>query len=41
MMNHPNIRWTQRADSFRKAFSRLKEAVELAKQRKLSDLEAL
>ena len=39
-MKHQNIRWTQRADSFRKAFSRLKEAVELARQRKLSDLEA-
>ncbi len=39
-MNHPNIRWKQRADSFRKAFSRLEEAVELAKQRELSDLES-
>ena len=39
-MNHPNIRWTQRSDSFRKAFSRLKEAMELARQRELSDLEA-
>ncbi len=39
-MKHQNIRWTQRADSFRKVFSRLKEAVELARQRKLSDLEA-
>ena len=25
-MKHQNIRWTQRADSFRKAFLRLKEA---------------
>ena len=38
-MNEPNTRWKQRADSFRKAFSRLKEAVELAKKRELSDLE--
>ncbi len=40
MKNHHNIRWTQRSDSFRKAFSRLKEAVELARHRELSDLEA-
>ncbi len=39
-MNHQNIRWTQRADSFLKAFLRLKEAVVLANQRELSDLEA-
>jgi nucleotidyltransferase substrate binding protein (TIGR01987 family) len=39
-MKHQNIRWTQRADSFRKAFSKLKEAMELARQRELSDLEA-
>lgn len=39
-MNTTNIRWHQRANSFKKAFSRLREAVELAKQRELSDLEA-
>ncbi len=39
-MNLPTNRWKQRADSFRKAFSRLKEAVDLAKKRELSDLEA-
>ena len=39
-MNLSNNRWKQRADSFRKAFTRLKEAVELAKKRELTDLEA-
>ena len=39
-MKDPNIRWKQRSDSFQKAFSRLEEAVELAKRRELSDLEA-
>ena len=38
-MNHQVPRWIQRADSFRKAFSRLKQAVDLAQQRELSDLE--
>ena len=33
-------RWIQRADSFRRAFLRLKEGVDLAQQRELSDLEA-
>jgi len=39
-MDYQANRWRQRADSFRKAFSRLKEGVDLARQRELSDLEA-
>ncbi len=39
-MNSSDVRWIQRADSFARAFSRLKNAVELAKQRQLSDLES-
>ena len=39
-MNSQNTRWIQRADSFRRAFSRLKQGVDLARQRELSDLEA-
>jgi hypothetical protein len=35
----PDIRWRQRFQSFRKAFGQLHSAAELAKQRKLSDLE--
>ena len=38
-MNTPDIRWIQRLDHFAKAFSQLKEAVELAQQRRLSRLE--
>ena len=33
-------RWVQRANSFERAFGRLRAAVELAEQRELSDLEA-
>ena len=39
MSNSPDIRWIQRLDHFAKAFSQLKEAVELAQQRRLSKLE--
>ena len=39
-MNSQEARWIQRANSFERAFSRLKAAVKLAEQRKLSDLEA-
>lgn len=39
-MNMSTIRWVQRAESFHKAFSRLREGVELARQRELSDLES-
>ena len=39
-MDYETSRWIQRADSFRKAFSRLKEGVDLARKRELSDLEA-
>ncbi len=38
-MNTPDIRWIQRLDHFAKAFSQLKEAVELSQQRRLSRLE--
>lgn len=38
-MNKPDIRWIQRFNNFTKAFSRLEEAVLLAKQRQLSELE--
>ena len=39
-MSNQNIRWIQRATHFDKAFSQLKEAVELAGRRRLSRLEA-
>ena len=39
-MKHQAPRWIQRADSFCRAFSRLKQGVDLARQRELSDLEA-
>lgn len=39
-MNASDIRWVQRAESFRSAFSRLQEGVELAQRRELSDLES-
>ncbi len=35
----PDIRWQQRFESFKKAFVQLKNAVDLAQQRPLSDLE--
>lgn len=38
-MSTPDIRWIQRLDHFSQAFLQLQEAVELAKQRKLSRLE--
>ena len=40
-MNNQVIRWIQRANNFDKAFSQLNEAVELARRRQLSKLEAL
>lgn len=39
-MSSQDIRWIQRSNNFDKAFSQLKEAVELAQQRQLSKLEA-
>lgn len=39
-MSSQDIRWIQRANQFNKAFSQLKEAVELAGRRQLSRLEA-
>ncbi len=39
-MTRLDIRWIQRANNFDKAFSQLKEAVELARSRQLSRLEA-
>jgi nucleotidyltransferase substrate binding protein (TIGR01987 family) len=39
-MKSQEVRWIQRANSFERAFGRLKSAVELAEQRELSDLEA-
>ena len=39
-MRSQEVRWIQRANSFGRAFNRLKAAVTLAEQRKLSDLEA-
>ena len=39
-MTKQDIRWIQRANNFDKAFSQLKEAVELARQHPLSKLEA-
>ena len=38
-MSPPDIRWIQRFDNFKRAFSRLSEACGLAGQRDLSDLE--
>jgi len=38
-MTLPDIRWIQRFNHFNKAFSQLKEAVELSGQRELSKLE--
>ncbi len=38
-MSNPDIRWRQRLQSFRKAFAQLDKAVDLAKERGLSDLE--
>ena len=40
MIKPDDIRWIQRFNNFIKAFSQLKEAVELAQQRPLSKLEA-
>ena len=39
MPKDPDIRWHQRLQSFRKAFSSLSEGVKLAEERKLSRLE--
>ena len=39
MPDDSDIRWRQRLQSFRKAFSRLSEAVKLARERELSELE--
>ena len=39
-MSNQDIRWIQRANNFDKAFSQLKEAIELAQRRPLSKLEA-
>ena len=39
-MSNQKVRWIHRAGNFDKAFSELKEAVELAQQRPLSKLEA-
>ena len=39
MSDQKDIRWMQRFDNFKRAFARLTEAVTLAKQRKLSELE--
>ncbi|MDE0325538.1 MAG: nucleotidyltransferase substrate binding protein [Candidatus Poribacteria bacterium] len=39
-MKSQEVRWIQRANSFGRAFNRLKAAVRLAEQRELSDLEA-
>ena len=38
-MKSQDIRWVQRFDNFKRAFVRLTVAAELAKQRKLSELE--
>ena len=38
-MTDKDIRWIQRFEHFNKALSRLREAVELSKQRRLSELE--
>jgi len=39
MPENPDVRWRQRFQSFCKAFAQLSAASDLAKQRKLSDLE--
>jgi nucleotidyltransferase substrate binding protein (TIGR01987 family) len=39
MSRNPDVRWRQRFQSFRKALTQLSAAADLAKQRKLSDLE--
>ena len=39
-MSNQDSRWIQRSNNFNKAFSQLKEAVELAQRRQLSKLEA-
>ena len=39
MSKIPDVRWRQRFQSYRQAFSQLAAAADLAKQRKLSDLE--
>ena len=39
-MSSQDVRWIQRSSQFNKAFSQLKEAVELAERRQLSRLEA-
>jgi nucleotidyltransferase substrate binding protein (TIGR01987 family) len=39
MAQNPDVRWRQRFQSFRKAFGQLSAAADLAKQRKLSELE--
>ena len=39
-MKSREVRWVQRANSFEKALGRLTEAIKLAEQRELSDLEA-
>lgn len=39
MPKSPDVRWRQRFQSFGKAFAQLSAAADLAKQRKLSDLE--
>lgn len=39
MSENPDVRWKQRFQSFRKAFAQLSAASDLAKQRRLSDLE--
>ena len=39
MSKIPDVRWRQRLQSFGKAFAQLSAAADLAKQRKLSDLE--
>ncbi len=38
-MSTPDIRWIQRFNNFKKAFSQLKKAVELAQTRDLTELE--
>lgn len=39
MPQNPDVRWRQRLQSFRKAFSQLSGAAALAQERKLTDLE--
>ena len=39
MPQNPDVRWRQRLQSFRKAFSQLSDAAALAQERKLTDLE--